>query len=109
MTKTTDTSMNKRASAYVWAENRIQRVPELPRPIGRLVAVIRTFWRAVSLGLLDTENLTEVTRSSYMSESEFASEDFNVDQGLWPWEAEVLRDQLHGCRACAGCRGRWRP
>jgi 2-polyprenyl-3-methyl-5-hydroxy-6-metoxy-1,4-benzoquinol methylase len=64
------------------------------RGLERLGSVIRAFWQAVWLGLLDPDALNEITWSYYIGKSGFESEDFNIHQGLWPWEADVIREHF---------------
>jgi SAM-dependent methyltransferase len=50
--------------------------------------------RAVWLGLLDADDLNAITRASYESGTGFESAEFNLRQGLWPWEETAFRGQF---------------
>jgi SAM-dependent methyltransferase len=69
-----------------------------PKLFSALVWRAQSFWRAIWLGLLDAEELDEITRSYYMGTSGFEKEEFNIHQGLWPWEATAIRNYFTGCR-----------
>jgi 2-polyprenyl-3-methyl-5-hydroxy-6-metoxy-1,4-benzoquinol methylase len=67
---------------------------------------ILLFARAVWLGILNADELNEITRFGYEHLWDFWSEEFNIQQGLWPWEAEVIQrfflDSQHVLLAGAG-------
>ena len=50
------------------------------------------------LGLLDRKQIAEVVAESYNEVNLYHSQLYNLG-GLFPWEAEVIRDHFGGCRA----------
>jgi 2-polyprenyl-3-methyl-5-hydroxy-6-metoxy-1,4-benzoquinol methylase len=67
---------------------------DLPKPYNRVAWTFVSLWRAVWLGFLDANRLNEITRYFYSGYTGFETKDFNVDQGLWPWEADAVREHF---------------
>jgi SAM-dependent methyltransferase len=63
--------------------NKVHRLPS------RLLAL----YRAIRLGSLDSQGLTEITRLHYQRPNGFEAEAHNLS-GLWPWESEVVGSYL---------------
>ena len=69
------------------------------KALGWLPAKLLVLHRAVWLGLLDADAMTEITRLDYMGRSGFDDEAWNLNTGLWPWEAAAVQDSFaHGAR-----------
>lgn len=69
------------------------------KALGWLPAKLLVLYRAVWLGLLDADAMTEVTRLDYMGRSGFDDEAWNLNTGLWPWEAAAVQDSFaHAAR-----------
>jgi len=47
---------------------------------------------------LDADSLNEITRSFYSTENGFESEEFNIHQGLWHWEADAIQERFVNCK-----------
>lgn len=99
MVDPSETTMRRRASVYLSVDGALRQLPDLPAPVGRVTARVVAVWRAAWLGLVDTDDLNAITRATYMDGTDFASADFNVEQGLWPWESATVRDHLGDCRS----------
>ncbi len=67
------------------------------RLLGWLPEKLKTIHQALWLGVLDADSLNQVTRSGYSEASGFGSEDFNLIQGFWPWEASAVRTYFKDC------------
>ena len=69
------------------------------KALGWLPAKLLVLHRAVWLGLLDADAMTEITRLDYMGRSGFDDEAWNLNTGLWPWEAVAVQESFaHGAR-----------
>ena len=66
----------------------------MPKPLSRVVWRLQSLWQAVWLGLLDAKGLNEITWVYYMGKSGFEAEEFNIHQGLWPWEANAIHSHF---------------
>lgn len=64
------------------------------RMLGWLPVKLSVLHRALWLGLFDADGLTEVTRLDYMGRSGFDDEAWNLNTGLWPWEAAAVSDSF---------------
>lgn len=88
--------ISKRVCLYLLITGGFERLSRLSKPLSRLVWSLKYFWSALWLGMLDADTLNEITRVYYMGESGFEAEDFNINQGLWPWEAELIKNHFQG-------------
>lgn len=62
-----------------------------------LPAKLMVLGQAIWMGLLDPDQLNEITLVGYLGQSGFESETFNLQLGLWPWETDAVRDHLAHC------------
>jgi 2-polyprenyl-3-methyl-5-hydroxy-6-metoxy-1,4-benzoquinol methylase len=91
--------ISRLAKIYLFLLPLSERLTGLPKPYGYVFWSLVTIWRAIWLGLLDASSLNEINWSFYTSQTGFESEDFNINQGLWPWEAKAIRDHLTNVRS----------
>ena len=75
-------------------------LPNTPKFLSGVVWRLQSLWRAVWLGLLDADDLNGVTWAYYIGKSGFEEEDFNIHQGLWPWETDAVRKLLKTVSIC---------
>lgn len=68
----------------------------MPKPLSGVIWRLQSLWQAVWLGLLDAKSLNEITWVYYMGKSGFEAEEFNIHQGLWPWEASAIQNHFRG-------------
>lgn len=81
---------------YLMVSQGLGNLPEIPKPFSQVVWTLGSLWRAICLGLLDANALNEITWSFYMSKTGFETEEFNIHQGLWPWEANAIQTHFKG-------------
>lgn len=72
---------------YLWS---LRGIDQVSNPPHRLLTRLVTLWQALWLGWLDSQQLNQITWSYYMGKSGFEDEEFNIHQGLWPWEEEAI-------------------
>ena len=70
----------------------------MPKPFDQVVWILEALWRVIWLGLLDMKELNEITLAYYMGKSGFEEEEFNLHQGLWPWESSAIQTYFKGKR-----------
>jgi SAM-dependent methyltransferase len=87
---------SKRVQVYLSLLQVFRWPTRIPKTLASLIWMAGSVWRAIWLGLLDSEELNQVTRAYYMGSSGFEEQDFNVYQGLWPWEASAHDNHLKG-------------
>jgi SAM-dependent methyltransferase len=88
--------ISKRVQLYLLGSRLLGWLSRAPKPFSKFVWRAQSLWQAIWLGLLDAEGLNEITRFYYMDTSEFEEEEFNIRQGLWPWETKAIRNYLKG-------------
>jgi SAM-dependent methyltransferase len=86
--------VGRRVQIYLLFVPMTDRLARLPRPYDRAAWILVSFWRAIWLGLLEPSLLNEVTWSFYAGQTDFESENFNVYQGLWRWEADAFAEHF---------------
>jgi hypothetical protein len=89
--------LRTRGRIYLSGYHLLKRFRGRPQILARLIGRAQSTWGAVWLGLLEAEDLNAVTWASYDANSGFGTEDFNLHQGLWPWELDAIRNHLGSC------------
>ena len=67
------------------------------RALGWLPGKVKAVHMAIWLGILDGDDLNEVTAGSYDDASGFGTEKHNL-RGLWPWEEAAMATSFRDCR-----------
>lgn len=80
--------MSSRAGAFRVSSWLVSRV------VSGVQAVHQGFW----LGLLDVDDLREVTATQYERRSKYHAADYNMS-GFWTWEEDVVARFFGGCRS----------
>lgn len=98
--------IGKRGRVYLLLLGWGKYLPRMPIFLSGFSTNLKHIWKSIWLGLLDADDLNAITWTYYMSKSGFETEDFNIDQGFWPWEADAVRkhfiDSKHVLVAGAG-------
>lgn len=90
--------ISKRARIYLLFLRWFSGFSGTPKFFSGAIWMFKSLWQALWLGLLATDDLNGITWSYYVSKSGFESEDFNIQQGLWSWEADAVRNYFKDCK-----------